>query len=118
MTVDDRKAFSRSHGERPAGVKAQGLPPVDLQGRLSERTIALDVLRSLKLELLQDAASLAMSWHPTARKAFRRMAEDHERLYGELAAFVRRRGWRREPQAYHHVAAQLVHDVEKRRPFL
>jgi len=41
------------------------------------------------------------------------MAADHEAMYAEVAAFARRRGWRREPEARQEVAAQLAHHAAR-----
>lgn len=85
---------------------------------LSERVIAFDLLHSVRLELLLDGGSLAACSHPKARALFRRMAHDHEVLYEEIASLIRRRGWRREPQADRWTALQLFHHVARPRESL
>jgi len=84
-----------------------------LPGMLTERLVAFDLLYSVKLELLQDGSSLALCSHPEVRDLFRRLALDHEAMYEEILALIRRRGWRREPEANRWTASQLVHHVEQ-----
>lgn len=86
-----------------------------MTGMLTERTIALDILHSVKLEMLLDGRSLATCSHSQVRSVFRQMTHDHEAIHEELLALIRSRGWRRDPQADQRVASQLVRHFEQAR---